>query len=214
MHSDLDLLPDFDALKTASSYSFQQHIANTQNPGINELQRKNSMLFPEAVKRLEFEGKIDTHLSPSDNAVRLLDSALSYEMHDAVRAAIVYALDVLKSDSALTTVPVGLQKRKDMAKIEGDDMSAIDEDGIVLRWLVSNYTPIKPISPVSRRLGFKTIAGGVRFAIKLRRGRTRPGDSAFVFAAEPGEREHIEVNPFCSLPQTYFAMSIFSRCNS
>ena len=69
--------------------------------------RRDPMSLPQALKILESEGRIDNLRSQCDNAISLIDSVLLLNLTDLVRASLVYALDVLKSDSTVTAVPVG-----------------------------------------------------------------------------------------------------------
>ncbi len=106
------------------------------------------MVISDAIKQLQSEGKINLLLSPSDNAVGILESVLPFNLEDTARASIVYALSVLKSDSTQTAVPIGLQSPLGMRRQRSSTPSALFSsrrssvgEGVVLDWLMSCYTP-------------------------------------------------------------------------
>jgi hypothetical protein len=184
--SDLALLPDFDALGLCST--------GLSNRDILYDTKKISTTTAYTINQLHSSGKIDQHLSPSDNAAYLLGSVLAFDMHDAVRAAINYALEVLKStDPALTTVPVGLHPTKG-ARRSADDPQADSRQVCVLSWLVSSYTPISPPQPARKRHSLRGVADGVRFAVSMRDILSRPASAAadnVIFSAIPEMRAKI-----------------------
>jgi hypothetical protein len=113
---------------------------------------KDPMGISDAIRQLQSEGKFNLLLSPSDNAVGILGSLLSSpDLDDPARAAIAYALSVLKSDSAQAAVPIGLQSPLGRQCPSTPDALAASRrssvgEGVVLDWLVSCYTPT-PHSP-------------------------------------------------------------------
>ena len=183
---DLALLPDVDDLqmivkgenKNSKISSYFSIAANNSEQLSNHAQEETCSL-----------SEIDLHLSPADNAVRLLVSALCLQMNPVIRNAIVYALDVLKSNPVLTTVPVGLHPRKETGIHDILD----DNGGCVLNWLVSSYTPIARLGTVKKRPSLRSVAGGVFFAVSLRDlfGRTATVDS-FVYDISPSKRKEID----------------------
>ena len=149
------------------------------------------MPFSDALNILESEGKIDRLRSQCDNAIALIDSILLLNLDDKIRASLVYTLDVLKSDSNETAVPVGLRPEK----IKVDETTIIrEESDVIMKWLVSNYTPsFNFAKSSSEKRTFRSLAQSVKFAIKLRGalGRRASMSEMYVFDTEPGERELI-----------------------
>lgn len=174
------LLPDINDLHSASRIKIDCY---------DQLPANKSLLYPEKIERSNSDVSIDPHLSPSDNAIRLLTSVLSFDMESVIRTAIVYALDVLKSDPAISTVPVGLHPRKD--KKCSDALE--DNRGSVLNWLVSSYTPIPQLQIPRKRHSLKGIADGVLFAVSMRDIIVRTNSSSDMVpgAKTPGMRMEI-----------------------
>ena len=153
------------------------------------------MSLPQALKILESEGRIDNLRSQCDNAISLIDSVLLLNLTDLVRASLVYALDVLKSDSTVTAVPVGLRPEQ-AKKTVSDNSSAVNDEDIIMKWLLSSYTPSSDFSAKSskEKRTFRGTAQSIKFAIKLRGalGRRASMNEMYVFDTEPGEREAID----------------------
>ena len=119
-----------------------------------------------AIKILRSDGIIDYRLSPLDNGIAALDSILSFELDQRVRASVIYALDVLKMDPVRMVVPAGLNLSEDDMD-SNDDKSASRPDNDVLAWLVSCFTPGLHMSQSTKKRSFKDTARCVRYAIRL-----------------------------------------------
>jgi hypothetical protein len=136
--------------------------------------RRGSLICTDAYNELESAGKIDWHLSPSDNAVNILESILLNNPEDLTRVSILYALEVLKSNSTQSTVPVGLQIENDIGR-RGSTISRLAStssatpSSVVVDWLLANYTPetIKPVDK-EKKLTFKSVARSVKAALKFK----------------------------------------------
>jgi hypothetical protein len=124
------------------------------------------MTYDAAIKTLESNGKIDVHMSPSDNAKSNLEIVLCRDLETPVRTAIMYAVHVLKSSLSHSIVPVGLTADKtELSPLKGSRRSSVHEPE-VYDWLVVNYTPQKQ-SFRNHRQHTKSNSKSVRFAIKL-----------------------------------------------
>jgi hypothetical protein len=193
---DIDILPDIDSLcrssKKKMSVTFSEEspedyiqLSSMASPNSYEdVSSCNSSFIWNTAEALMSAGKIDTHLSPSDNAIKLLTSALALNMEESARLAIVYALGVLKSDSACASVPVGLQMRK-----SGTDSNS---RGSVMHWLTTSYTPFKHDDAPKHKVGLRNVAAGIRFAVRMRESNARSHlPEEYVFDAQPAERAAI-----------------------
>ncbi len=69
----------------------------------------------------------------------MLNAALTHNMEESVRTAILYALDVLNSDSVHSSIPVGLS----LTKCGSQTIAEGCTGGSILRWLLTSYTPIQ-----------------------------------------------------------------------
>ena len=153
------------------------------------------MNYDDALKLLESDGKINLHLSPSDNAKSNLEVVLCRNLEKPVRSAIMYAIHVLKSSLSHSMVPVGLSadKAPELSPIKGSRRSSVYEPE-VRDWLVVNYTPQKQ-SFRHNRENAKSISKSVRFAIKLYHEVPAPtpviGGNRYVIDVESKELEEI-----------------------
>ena len=171
-----------------------QSLSSPDKLDVSFRKRKESMFISDAIKQLESEGKINLHLSPSDNAVSILESVLPYNLEDTARASIVYALEVLKSDSSQASVPIGLQsplgrRGRSTTPAEASRRSSVGE-GPVLDWLMSTYTPTAH-SPQIERLTFHA-PRGVRLRAAAAATRRSSARGALLYDAEAGDVEAIE----------------------
>ena len=183
------LLPDIDTLSRAS-IKFRKSDDKTWESSDQSDSRSNS--FMSMTEALVSNGKIDPHLSLSDNAINLLNSALSTNMEDSVRTAILYALGVLKSDSTHSSVPVGLHLLKNGQHAQAGGTQAARAGGSVMRWLSSSFSPFKQEGP-RRKVGLRGVAGTIRFAVRLRdHSRSNLLQEGFVFDAPPEQRAAID----------------------
>jgi hypothetical protein len=136
---------------------------------------------------LESVGKIDFTISPSENAVSLLDSILcSHKLQDVARASILYALDVLKQNQIQAEAHVSLQTEVE-AEQPDEEFSTVVKD-----WILSNYTPNTPSrSNNKRKLSFKLIAHGVKFAVRMRGNKRSVANGIYAYDLQPNELERI-----------------------
>ena len=164
-------------------------------------ERRGSIMQSEAYQSLEAAGKIDWKLSPSDNAIKILRSILQEDLDDTLKSSIVYVLDVLKSDSSQTTVPVGLQmdneKIRRVSGIGGRRTSLENEDvsDAVVGWLLANYTPDKNLlEKRKKKLTLKSVARSVKIALKLNKAfdRIHSMQQLDIIAVEQSQWEAIQ----------------------
>jgi hypothetical protein len=139
---------------------------------------------------LKSRGKIHAHKSPSENAIMLLDSILTSDVHkmdDIARASIRYAQYVLTLDRSQAETPVSLLSEGGAKQID-EEMSPAVQD-----WLVSDYTQNSavPRKASKRKLSFKMVAIGVKFAVKMRDSIRSTHLDKFVYDVQPEERERI-----------------------
>jgi hypothetical protein len=161
---------------------------------------KSPLISSAAFRQLESAGRINLLLSPSDNAVRILEAVLPFNLADTTRASIEYALEVLRSDSSHSAVPIGLQqspvavlRRAGLQGAPASRRSSVGE-GIVLDWLMSSYTPTAH-SPQVERLTFgapRASAGRPPHGAGDVPPPPPPRVFAFVYDAPPEELERVE----------------------
>ena len=124
----------------------------------------------EAINVLEQENRIDVHLSPGDNAARILESVLLLEINESIRAAMIYAINVLKSDVSQTTLPVGLTFNDAGQIFSTSNFESNFEDDYVIRdWLMLNYTPKKSTFVGKKRTNKTTYPNPFRKAVSPKR---------------------------------------------
>ena len=129
------------------------------------------MQIDDAINMLEQQNSIDVHLSPGDNAARILESALSFQVDEYVRASIVYAINVLKSDITQSTLPVGLTFNE-AGQIFST--SSIEDDYTIRDWLVLNYTPAKGTQSAGSRKFKTSYPNPLRKAVSPKRSTALP----------------------------------------
>lgn len=98
---------------------------------------------------LQNKGRIELVLFPADNAARILQSIVDERLEQRVEAGILYAIDVLTTDSNTAALPVGLTFN-DSGQLFST--SSIDEDYTIRDWLVLNYTPKQVVRNDRRRI--------------------------------------------------------------
>ena len=188
---------------------FSNYYSNWTKPkkprkSIVKRERRGSIMQSNAYMELESAGKIDWHLSPSDNAIKILESILvedSIADSEMLRISLLYVLDVLKSDSTQATVPVGLQldnDKKRRVSIIGRKLMDSNEDvsDAVVDWLLANYTPDKNLpGQRSKKLTFQSVARTIKIALKFKKAfnRTLSVPELDIFKIDRSQWEQIKV---------------------
>ena len=151
------------------------------------------LTLEEAIEVLEAHDKLLPNLSAYENA-RLALKSLSDDqsLNRKMKAPIIYALAVLKSELVLMSIPVGLWDRFRVFTNSSKTKFVLNSNlrTPVQDWILSNFSPIRTAAHYGK-CTLRGVALGVRFAVRLKSSAKRHANE-YVFNATEEEIARIE----------------------
>ena len=146
------------------------------------------LTLTEAIKLLKSHNSLKPNLSAAENARAAL-TVLNQDcrLTKSLKAPIVYALAVLKSEFVVMSIPIGLWDAFNPfdASASTRYMSSSFPRSAVQDWILSNFSAIRT-SARNSRCTFRGVALGVRFAVRL---QTITSKNSFAYIFDTTDEE-------------------------